>query len=219
MRIKICGITRLEDALICADNGVDMLGFNFHPPSPRFVDQKKAAMLVNGLNGYRVGIKLIGVFVNKPISEIELIVQECGLDAVQLHGDEPVENLIQLREKGIEAFKAFRGAPTPDQFGQYITPIMDSALPEALIDAYHPGLYGGTGEVMKSDQIGAFISLRLLKPMSRTLLAGGLTPENVSQMIAITQPWGIDSASGVEASPGIKDPHKIIEFCRAARAE
>lgn len=218
-QIKICGLTRLDDALACVDNGVGLLGLNFYPASPRFLENVRAEDLVSKLDKSRKDVKLVGVFVDRPIAEIESITRACGLDAVQLHGNESVEDVIELRAKGIFAFKAFRGSPSNAILDPFIFPYQDLNFPNALIDTYHPGLFGGTGEVMNSDQLGAFINLRNSDPSHRYLLAGGLKPENVAKMIAITQPWGVDTASGVEASPGIKDHQKIINFCRAVRVE
>lgn len=218
MKIKICGITQVEDAKICLDNGADMIGLNFHPPSPRYLTLDKATRLIGDFGSERSGIKLIGVFVNTSVEEIHKTAVACELDAVQLHGDETVKDFDRLRSLGLNVFKGFRGSPTNQQFESFLDERQNPILPDALIDAYHPGLFGGTGEVMKSDQIGTFLELMLAYPNKRFMLAGGLKPENVSRLIKITQPWGVDTASGVELSPGIKDHRKIVEFCRAARS-
>jgi len=218
MKIKICGITRVEDALVCIENNVDFLGFNFYPPSPRSLYVDRAVEIMTELKAYRERVKMIGVFVNANTLEIERIVRTCGLDAAQLHGKESPAEISELREKGIPAFKAFRGTPEKIDFKAYLPSAQDLSLPDALIDAYHPGLFGGTGELLESEQIKAVDHLRNLHPQRRIMLAGGLKPENVAQMITVARPWGVDTASGVEFSPGIKDRQKIIEFCRAARA-
>jgi len=198
--VKICGIKTLNDALAAISAGADYLGFNFYPKSVRFVEKTACAIITSVLKQEYPQIKLVGVFVNSPVNEINNILQTCSLDLAQLHGDETVEMLNQLNGK---AFKAFRG-------------VLDETLvasdePAFLLDAQAKEAYGGTG--MKADWNYAG---ELAKQYS-FLLAGGLTPENVAEAVRRVKPWGVDVASGVESAPGEKDAGKMVEFVRNVR--
>jgi phosphoribosylanthranilate isomerase len=196
-KIKICGITNLKDALAAIDAGADLLGFNFYPKSPRYIDIGICRDMTSVLRKNYAHITLVGVFVNTSVAEINVALETCGLALAQLHGDEPPEMLAAL---GGRAFKAFRGAP--DNTMGYIR----SAAPALLVDAAVKGIYGGSG-VVADWSVAAELSKRV--PL---LLAGGLTPENVSEAVRQVQPWGVDVASGVEASPGAKDSGKMKAF-------
>jgi phosphoribosylanthranilate isomerase len=209
MKVKICGITSLEDALTAVEAGADMLGFNFYPQSPRYIQPDACAELVTSLMARGCcRAQLVGVFVNSRLIEIEGILNQCGLDLAQLSGDEPPELLQVLRDR---AFKALRpvDAAALDAALEGLPPRYQP--PALLIDAYHPDAFGGTGQKADWSLASALASL---KPI---LLAGGLTPENVTEAVKQVQPWGVDVASGVESAPGKKDPAKVLAFIQAAK--
>jgi phosphoribosylanthranilate isomerase len=202
-RIKICGIRTLSDALTAAEAGADLLGFNFYPKSRRFIEAQGCAEITSVLKKDYPSIRLIGVFVNSPVEEINQIMSLCSLDLAQLHGDETVEMASALDGR---AFKAFRGIPVDvEQFAR-IEP------PAFLVDASVEGFYGGSG--VASDWNGA-AKLARRYPL---LLAGGLNPENVARAVQQVKPWGVDVASGVETGPGHKDADKIKTFVNAVRS-
>jgi len=200
-KIKICGIKTVTDALAAMDAGADMIGFNFYPKSPRFVE---VGMCRNIMSAVRQNgrAKCVGVFVNASVGEILATMDTLGLNLAQLHGDETPEMLIALDGKG---FKAFRGIPeSVDGFAR-------SESPAFLVDASVKGLYGGSG--VTADWIGA-AELAKNYPL---LLAGGLTPENVAEAVRRVKPWGVDVASGVESAPGEKDAGRMKKFVQAVR--
>jgi len=198
-KIKICGIKTVDDALAAMDAGADMLGFNFYPKSPRFIDPGTCRDIMAVMRKYGQ-ITYVGVFVNASVAEMRATVETCALSLIQLHGDETPEIMRSLSGK---AFKAFRGVPlTLQDFAR-------EEAPAFLIDASATGKYGGTGA--KADWSAA-AELAKQYPL---LLAGGLTPENVGDAVRRVQPWGVDVASGVESSPGVKDAAKMKAFVRA----
>ncbi len=209
MQIKICGIIALDDALAAADAGANLLGFNFYPSSPRYIEPQACARLVAALRSRGIGVTTVGVFVNASPAEIAAILDACGLDLAQLHGDEPPEALTDLAGR---AFKAIR--PVTLAESQALAAAYARRTPPALlVDACHPGLYGGSGQAADWDLT---TELAATCPI---LLAGGLRADNVAAAVARVRPWGVDVASGVESSPGRKDPRKMAEFVRAARGE
>jgi phosphoribosylanthranilate isomerase len=210
MKVKICGITSLEDALTAVEAGADMLGFNFYPKSPRYIEPTACARLVEDLMRQGCKVKLVGVFVNSGLIEIETILNQCGLDLAQLCGDEPPDLLTTLGERAFKALRPVDSTALEAALNQLPARYQPPAL---LIDAYHPGAYGGTGQ--KADWSLAR-GMAHLKPI---LLAGGLTPENVSEAIQQARPWGVDVASGVESVPGKKDSARVAAFVRAAKAK
>jgi phosphoribosylanthranilate isomerase len=202
IKIKICGIKTLEDALAAIEAGADLIGFNFYPKSPRYIDVGQCRDIMSVLQKYE-HVAYVGVFVNASVEEIRATMDTCGLGLVQLHGDESVEVLKQLDGK---AFKAFRGIPeNVDGFAR-------NEAPAFLVDASVKGVYGGSG--VTADWNGA-AELAEKYPL---LLAGGLTPENVAEAVGRVKPWGVDVASGVESAPGKKDAGKMVEFVKAVRA-
>lgn len=202
-KIKICGIKTVTDALVAMDAGADLIGFNFYPKSPRYVDVGMCRNIMSVLRRYG-RVTCVGVFVNTSVAEILAMMDTLGLNLAQLHGDETPEMLNQLDGK---AFKAFRGIPeSVDGFAR-------SESPAFLVDASVKGLYGGSG--VTADWSGA-AELAKKYPL---LLAGGLTPENVAEAVGRVKPWGVDVASGVESAPGEKDARKMKAFVRAVRAE
>jgi phosphoribosylanthranilate isomerase len=215
--VKICGVTTLEDALAAARAGADMLGLNFYPPSPRYLRPEDATAIVEGLRE-ALGEDcptLGGVFANEAPEQIKAIRRQVGLDFVQLSGDEPVSDMALLggySVKGLRLRDKDEALALAEQYRPH-APKSD-ALPSLLLDAYHPDLYGGTGE-QASVEVAA--AVRDLTP--RLMLAGGLTPENVSERVKAIRPWGVDVASGVEgAVKGRKDVERMRAFVEAVRA-
>lgn len=211
-KIKICGITTLYDALAAAKTGADLLGFNFYPKSPRYIEPDACREITSTLRVEFPQIILVGVFVNSPVAEIRVILEACQLHLAQLHGDETPEMLAEL---GGLAFKAIRlSASESVDESVYLfcrRPSVPPLHPALLVDAAVKGLYGGSGvttDWVKAAQLSQQIPL---------LLAGGLTPGNVAQAIAQVRPWGVDTASGVESSPGVKDAVRMRDFAAAVR--
>ena len=202
-KIKICGIKTVTDALAAMDAGADLIGFNFYPRSPRYIDVGRCRDIMSVMRRYG-HITYVGVFVNASAATICATMETLGLSLAQLHGDETSEMLSGLNGK---AFKAFRGIPqSTDGFARRDAPTL-------LIDASVKGAYGGTG--VTADWNGA-VELAKKYPL---LLAGGLTPENVAEAVRQVRPWGVDVASGVESAPGVKNPNRMKAFVQAVRKE
>lgn len=210
VRVKICGITTVADALASVAAGADWIGLNFHPASPRRIDPILAAEIVEALPGPAAAV---GLFVDRPPSEVVQVAAQLGLSIVQLHGDEPPEDLIALGHLTIVRAFRLRDADSVAKMEQYLVQAEElGRLPDAvLIDAHVAGLAGGTGRLIPADVLDR------LPRMPRLILAGGLNPENVSERVAAVRPWMVDVASGVESSPGRKDPARVAAFIRAAR--
>ena len=213
-RIKVCGLTTLEDARRAAEAGADFLGFVFYPRSPRFVRPERVAAITAALRA-EFGAdapRFVGVFVDAPAEEVRAVLDAAGLDLAQLHGREPPALVEALHPR---AFKALR--PRSPEEAEAMAEVYRAALPDAatlpqlLVDAYHPIRPGGTG--LRADWGIA----RELARRFRLLLAGGLTPENVGEAIVQVRPWGVDVSSGVERSKGLKDPAKLRAFVEAVR--
>jgi phosphoribosylanthranilate isomerase len=208
MKVKICGITNLDDALVALHAGADLLGFNFYPKSPRYVSLEACAAMTRELRRRGCKATLVGVFVNPSQAEVERALRTCDLDLAQLSGDESPEFVQSL---GARAFKALRPANAPDGNQALRAYSLRSLAPAMLLDAHRPGAYGGTG------QTADWSLARELAGRVPLLLAGGLTAENVAAAIQQVQPWGVDVASGVESAPGRKDPLRMVEFIQTAR--
>jgi phosphoribosylanthranilate isomerase len=205
VKVKICGITSIDDARDAIAAGADLLGFNFYPKSSRYLAPEQARDIAAHLrrsDGSRP--LLVGVFVNSPLEEMRSILEIAQIDLAQLHGDEPVHMLEQLNGRG---FKALR--PTSEMEAQidaeWFAPYGPNA-PVLLVDAYRKEQYGGTGQTADWT-----IATRLAQRYP-ILLAGGLTPENVAEAVRQVRPWGVDVASGVEVAPGRKDAAKMRAF-------
>jgi phosphoribosylanthranilate isomerase len=209
--VKICGVTRVDDALACAAVGVEWIGLNFYPNSPRCIRPEEAAAIIGALP---CSVTAVGVFVDRPAGEVADLADQLGLSVVQLHGHEPPEDLVLLGN--LQVVRAFRLKAASDWSGvsDYLARAQAiGRLPDAiLIDAYVAGHSGGTGATVASDVLDC------IPPLPRLILAGGLTPENVAAKVAFVQPWMVDVASGVESSPGRKDPAKVAAFVKAARS-
>ena len=199
-RVKICGITNIEDASHAVASGADALGFVFFAGSPRCVEPDLARRIIAELPPL---ITTVGLFVDESPARIRETVEFCGLDTVQLHGEEEPDRCLY---PPCRVIKALRLRPGMDDsvFSAYRV----SAL---LLDAYVPGTPGGTGQCCDWDRA------REIASRHRVILAGGLNPDNVAAAVRRVQPYGVDVSSGVEKSPGHKDPAKVASFIRMAR--
>lgn len=201
--VKICGITRVEDARAAAEAGADAVGFVFYPPSPRAVSPARAAAIAAALPR---GVATVGVFVNESVARMAEIRARVGLDFIQLHGDEGPEVALALP---CPAIRAFRAAPRDRHEAARLARYPAAAV---LVDGARAGFYGGTGTPAAHGAIAAARRAR------RWILSGGLAPENVAAKIAAFAPWGVDVSTGVEAAPGIKELNRIAAFVAAVRA-
>ena len=201
-RVKICGITNAADAEQAVAAGADALGLNFYGKSPRYLALGQAARIAKPLPPF---ILRVGVFVNATAELVQQAIVECGLGMVQFHGDETPQFCAQF---GIMSMKAFRirDAGSLKEMAKYQTDAY-------LLDAWSGELAGGTGK--QFDWALANEAKRLGKPI---FLAGGLTPENVAEAVRRVRPFGVDVSSGVESSPGKKDPEKVRAFINAVRS-
>jgi phosphoribosylanthranilate isomerase len=203
-RVKICGITSLQDAALAVRLGADMIGFNFYQKSPRFIEPQAAADIAKSVSD---DVVKVGVFVNMEIYRISELVSLIGLDAVQIHGDEDDAFLDELKsETDAKIIKAYR---IIDKDGK--APPITNASDYVLLDSFSAG-YGGSGNAFDWSLTSAFRDVR-----DRLFLAGGLTPENVAYAVRQVRPFAVDVASGVESSNGKKDPKKLEEFIAAAK--
>jgi phosphoribosylanthranilate isomerase len=210
-RIKICGITGPDDAGMVARAGADAIGLNFYPRSPRFVTLERARQIVDVLPP---GIVKVGLFVDAPADEIVEVHDRLGLDLIQLHGIEPPEFLLRLGGRPVmRAFRLGPGGLAP--IDEYLGECRELACtPElVLLDAFVPGAPGGTGQTTDWPTARQYRDAPERPPL---VLAGGLTAENVAQAIAAVRPAAIDTASGVESSPGRKERAKVEGLVRAA---
>jgi len=193
-RVKICGIRRREDALLAADLGADALGFVFWPSSPRFLDPDDAREVVAALPPF---VSTVGVFVDQPESHVCDVARLLKLSAVQLHGDEALESYGRVRARMIKA--------VPVRAGQDCLAAV-TAIPSGvtvLLDAHDPVKRGGTGRTIDWSQAASAAKVRPI------ILSGGLNAENVGAALGTVRPYAIDVSSGVESSPGVKDPAKL----------
>lgn len=199
-RVKICGFTRVEDAVVAANLGVDAIGLVFYPPSPRHVEIEQAAQIVRALPAF---VSVVALFVDAAETDIRRVLAQVPIDCLQFHGDEPPQ-ACRLYDKPY--LKAIRMTPAVD------LAVIERDYADAagiLLDAYHSGVKGGSGAGFDWDLIPD-VSVRR-KPM---ILAGGLEPENAARAIATVKPYALDVSSGVEAAKGIKDAVKMQEFIR-----
>jgi len=200
-RVKICGITRVEDARAAIDSGADALGLVFYSKSPRYVELSVAANIARTIGPF---VTIVGLFVNAEAAQVREAVKTVGLDLLQFHGDEDEAYCAQF---DMPYIKAIRMSPELD-VKEVVT-----KYPSArgfLFDAWNKDKYGGTGETFEWQRLSS------LKESADTdipfILAGGLTPENVDQAVAAVKPYAIDVSGGVEQSPGIKSPELIQQF-------
>jgi phosphoribosylanthranilate isomerase len=201
VRVKICGITRLEDAICASDAGADALGFNFYRQSPRMIEKAAASSIINDLPPF---ISKVGLFVNDSPEYIRSIIKQVKLDFLQFHGDEDQEECLQY---GIPYIKAIKMREDVD-LGAMVSIFEESAA--LLTDSYVPGIPGGTGKTFD----WSLLNQQVIKPI---ILAGGLTPENVGEAIRRVHPYSVDVSGGVESKVGIKDKNKILKFIQNAK--
>ncbi len=192
-RVKICGITRPEDGLAAARAGVDAIGLVFYPPSPRHVSIEQARAVLSALPPF---VTSVGLFVNAEAAQVREVLDGVPLDLLQFHGDEPPEYCRGFGRPYMKALRMREGLDVNAEAARY----HDAAA--LLLDAYHPGTPGGTGEAFDWERVPSDCPLPIV-------LAGGLSPENVAQAVRATHPYAVDLSSGVEAAKGIKDPARI----------
>ena len=201
MRVKICGITNSEDALGAVDAGADALGLVFYRKSPRAVSADQAAKIAHSVSPF---VMLVGLFVNADAAEVERVLARVPLNLLQFHGDEDAAYCEQFGRPYIKALRMQEGLDVQAAMAEH---------PSArgfLLDAYRPGVPGGTGETFDWQRVPQ-------RSGAHIVLAGGLVPENVARAIAAARPQAVDVSGGVEASPGRKDPHKVVAFIHAAK--
>ena len=200
-RIKICGITNIDDALMAIDAGADALGFNFVPDTPRYLkDTKAAAKIIEQLPPF---ITTVGLFVNADPELIQAIADECHLDMLQLHGDESPQFCQGFNRRVIKAVRV------KDESS--CSHLSDYRVSGYLLDTYVKGALGGTGVAFDWQ-----LAIKA-KQYGRIVLAGGLDPDNVASAVKQVRPYGVDVSSRVEASPGRKDPVKVGAFIQNVR--
>jgi phosphoribosylanthranilate isomerase len=200
MVLKVCGMTRVEDAQHAVAHGATAIGFVFWPRSPRHVSPDQAAAIVAKLPR---SVMTVGVFVNETFDDVQAVVERTGIAVVQLHGDERAAGVSALRVPVIRSLTL----DNADAVGQEWP-----AGTTFLLDAADPVRRGGTGRRVDWKSAADVAARR------RVILAGGLTAENVADAIAQVRPWGVDVSSGVEASPGVKNPDAVAAFLASARA-
>jgi phosphoribosylanthranilate isomerase len=203
VKVKICGVTNIEDALSAVDAGADALGFMFYESSPRNVAVTMAADIIRHLPPF---VAKVGVFVNAAEEAVRRAMGECGIDTLQFHGDETPE--FCRRFSPLKIYKAFRIESL-----ESLRALPGYQTDAWLLDSFVKGKPGGTGAKFNWDL--AVESQKLGRPI---ILAGGLTPENVADAVRKVRPFAVDVSSGVESSPGKKDHGKVLRFIAAAKA-
>jgi phosphoribosylanthranilate isomerase len=204
-KIKICGITNLEDAFTAASAGADYLGYIFFEKSKRAMTMEAAAPIISAIRDEFPHVEHVGVFVNESPNRLCEIATHADLDFAQLHGGEAPENCVSLKRGKLRVIKVFRfgeGAP-PADYQQF------EAADHFMCDTYSATEEGGTGKAFDVSHLPEGF------PMNRSFLAGGLTSENVASRVASLHPYAVDVSTGVEAEPGRKSPEKIYEFLAA----
>jgi phosphoribosylanthranilate isomerase len=202
IKVKICGITNLDDAIAAVDFGADALGFVFFQGSPRFISTDKAAVIIKKLPPF---LTTIGVFVNERPGRIEKIISTTGIDVVQLHGDEKPEN-CNISRKTIKAIRV-KTLESLDPLIYY-----KDIVSAFLLDTFSPDISGGTGQIFNWD-----IAVEA-KQFGKIILAGGLTPDNITEAIRRVRPYAVDVSSGVESKKGEKDHEKMKLFIEKAKS-
>jgi phosphoribosylanthranilate isomerase len=201
--VKVCGITNVEDALLCVEAGADLLGFNFYRRSPRYIEPEAARRVIERLPAR---VTSVGIFVNEESpARVAEIAEMSGVAAVQLHGDEPADYCRALA--GRLVIKALRVVP-----GFAPETAVDCGAPAVLLDAYSKDFYGGTGDCF---DWSAACAVRALTP--RLFLAGGLGPDNAAEAVRTVGPYAVDACSLLERAPGLKDAARVRAFVAAVR--
>lgn len=203
VQIKICGVTSVKDAAACADLGANMIGFNFYPQSPRYIEPKIARRIIDGIPP---GVCAVGVFVDASAEEIRNTAEATGVRCVQLHGRTSPDTCSELARE----FRVIRAFSMDPQFRAEQVSLFGNC--DVLVDAHHPNFRGGTGltcDWRAARTVGTFA--RFL------ILSGGLTDQNVRQAIRTVTPHAVDVCSGVESAPGVKDHRAVENFVTAVR--
>lgn len=200
VRVKICGITNLDDALVAVEAGADALGFVFFKGSPRHISPEQAGAVIRRLPPF---VQIVGLFVNEEQATVNAIADQCGLDIVQLHGDESPDYCRAVKRRIIKAFRVKDESVLND--------IASYPVASCLLDAWSPAAYGGTGTTFNWEIAAKAAAEQTI------ILAGGLTPENVAEAIATVRPYAVDVSSGVESAPGKKDAALVNSFIRSCR--
>lgn len=195
-RVKICGITRLEDAIAVVEQGADAMGLVFYPPSPRNIEVDQASRIVAQIPPF---ITVVGLFVNAEKSFIEDVCDRVKIDLIQFHGDENEAFCRQFSRPYIKAIRMKEGVDIQDSLDDF------NSARAILVDSYKKGIPGGTGETFNWERIPKDLAHKII-------LAGGLKPENVVDAIKTVGPYAVDVSGGVEQQPGIKDVDKIKKF-------
>ncbi|MBC8284937.1 MAG: phosphoribosylanthranilate isomerase [Nitrospinae bacterium] len=201
VKVKVCGMTNLNDVQVAVEAGTDAVGFIFYKKSPRFVNVKTVREIVSELPPF---VNAVGVFVNETADQINKIADRCNLDRVQLHGDESPTFCKKIRRRVIKAFRV--------KDVQSLKRLSDYSVSSFLLDTFSEEQQGGTGKVFDWNLVHP------AKKYGSVILAGGLTPSNVRQAIQRVQPYGVDVCSGVEIQPGIKDHDKMRTFLKNVKA-
>ena len=205
VRVKICGLTNLDDARAAIEAGADALGFIFFSGSPRYITPAAAARIIAQLPPF---VSKVGVFVNEPIAPLLEVANSVGIDTIQLHGTETPNYCENLPGNRLKVIKAFR---IKDQSS--LLPLRDFHTSAFLLDSFVPGQLGGTGAKFNWD-----LAIQASAFGTPIILAGGLIPENIRDAVSKVAPYGVDVSSGVESSPGKKDHSKLRTFIAAARS-
>lgn len=206
-KVKICGITRVEDALIAAENGVDFLGYIFAEKSKRFLAPRSARLIINEVKMQFPEVGHVGVFVDSQEEDVAWSAGLAALDYLQLHGAESPEYCANLEMVGFEVIKAFSVGKDIELSG-----FKNFDVKYFLWDTYDPKQHGGTGKTF---------DLKLLPdgvPLEKSFIAGGLRPENVAELLSEIQPFAVDVSSGVEDSPGRKNHRRVEDFLEAVHS-
>ena len=201
VKVKICGITSASDALMAVAAGADAVGFNFFPPSPRYIEPARVAPICLALPPF---VATVGVFVDAPVFRVRETMETCGLDYAQLHGHETPGKVARLGD--LRVIKAIRVRNEGD-----LVKLEKYRVDGFLLDAYVPGRPGGTGRTLDWELV------RRAASRARIILAGGLDPGNVVQAVRAARPYGVDVASGVEEEPGKKSRELVNLFVRLAK--
>lgn len=212
--IKVCGLTQLDNTQMVVDCGVDAIGLNFYPPSKRFINRQTAKRLRAAIPE---GVEAVGVFVNSRSDDVVDIATDVGLTAIQFHGDETADQIVAVQQRcpEISILRAFRlSEANVKETIREVKQLKDAgvSLNAVLVDAFVAGEFGGTGHRLNHNLIQ-----QLPSDWPPLIVAGGLNPDNVAECVSAVNPWGVDVASGVESSPGIKSAEKTRLFVQAVR--
>ena len=198
LKVKICGITNIEDALIAVEAGANALGFVFFQGSSRYISPEDATEVIRSLPPF---VQTVGLFVNEEVAVVNLIADRCGLDVIQLHGEESPEYCNDIKRRVIKAFRV-KDESSLDEMPNY-------QVAAYLLDAWFPAAHGGTGTTFNWGIAAKAATTNTI------ILAGGLTPLNVAEAIATVKPYAVDVSSGVESVPRKKDANLIKSFIKS----